>query len=69
MQIRPYTKQELAIEYAPDLLPRSAVNRLVKWMNYSKPLMKDLFRAGYRPTQKMLTKRQVGIIVKHLGEP
>lgn len=63
-----YGLQELAILYFPNSTPQSASNQLKKWMNKEKLLAK-LINAGYEPGQKILTPRQVELIVEHVGEP
>ncbi len=68
-EVHACTKSELAQEYAPDLMPRSAVNRLVKWMKHNPMLWDELLQSGYMPQQKLLTSKQVAIIMHHLGEP
>ena len=69
MKIRIYSKQELAVMYLPDLLPKSAVNRLTIWIKRCTPLMQQLISTGYTPTQRYYTPRQVSLIVEYLGEP
>lgn len=66
---RPMGKCELAVAYAPDVTPRSAVNRLSAWMHHNSELMAALAATHYRERQKMLTAKQVAIIYDYLGEP
>lgn len=66
--IRSYGLQELAQLYFPGNTPQSASAQLKKWMKNDQLLTK-LIEAGYRSGQKLLTPRQVEIIVTHLGEP
>lgn len=66
--VRTYGLQELAQLYFPHSQPQSASNQLKKWM-LNEQLYARLTGAGYRSGQKILTPRQVGIIVDHLGEP
>lgn len=68
-EIHACTKSELAQEYAPELAPRSAVNRLIRWLKHNKRLWDELMENGYVPQQKMFTSRQVEIIMHYLGEP
>ena len=63
-----YGLQELAMLYFPNSTPQSASNQLKKWMNKEKLLAK-LIDAGYGAGQKILTPRQVELIVGHVGEP
>ncbi|MBQ0022359.1 MAG: DUF4248 domain-containing protein [Prevotellaceae bacterium] len=63
------SKTELALQYMPNIQPRSAVNRLAKWLKLNPSLWQALTEAGYRPTQKVFTQLQVDIIWQYLGEP
>jgi hypothetical protein len=65
----PMTKQELAQMYAPDLTPHAAVNRLMRWVNLHPVLKTELRNTGYQKTSRLLTSRQVRLIVEYLGEP
>lgn len=67
--IRTYTKKELALLYFPKSLPRTAVAHLMDWIRRCKPLPTLLAEAGYTPSTKVFTPRQLRIIVEHLGEP
>jgi len=69
MDIVPMTKRELAMMYAPDLTPHAAVNRLMQWINYHPTLTQELLATGYRKTARVLTAKQVHLIVERLGEP
>jgi hypothetical protein len=69
MEITSMTKTELAMLYAPDLTPHSAVNRLARWMACNPLLMAALRRTGYRKTARRFSPRQVALIVRYLGEP
>lgn len=69
MKLKSYSKQELAIAYAPDLTIGSAVNRLMSWIKLNKPLQQELQQLGYIRTQKVLTIKQVEKIFEYLGEP
>ena len=69
MDIVPMTKRELAMMYAPDLTPHAAVNRLMQWINYHPTLTQELLATGYRKTSRILTAKQVHLIVERLGEP
>ena len=68
-EIKPYTKKQLALMYFPESMPRTAVKHLMKWVHHCTPLCDELLAIGYRATNKGFTPRQVGAIVKHLGEP
>ncbi len=62
-------KGELARLYFPTATTAVATNRLMRWVNQCAPLLKDLEQTDYHRSQKLLTARQVSIIVRHLGEP
>jgi len=69
MNIQSYSKKELALAYAPDLSIHGAVNRLMSWINFNKPLLQDLQQLGYDRYQKVFTVKQVEKIFEYLGEP
>lgn len=68
-RIRPYSKKELALAYAPDISIGAALNRLAQWINLNTPLRQALDEAGYRPCQRMFTSRQTELIFHYLGTP
>ena len=47
--VRPYSKRELAMAYAPEISPVSALNRLAEWMRDNDRLTRELGDTGYRP--------------------
>ena len=67
--VRPMSKSELAMAYAPTLTQQGAVNRLMEWIHHNPELMDMLQRSGYRKTQKLFTSYQVRLIFDYLGEP
>ncbi|MDD2952179.1 MAG: DUF4248 domain-containing protein [Parabacteroides sp.] len=67
--VRPYSKRELAMAYAPDICPVSALNRLAEWMRYNDKLLRELGDTGYRPRQRVFTSLQVELIFRYLGRP
>lgn len=69
MKLKPYSKKELALAYAPDLTLTSALRRLRQWINDDRPLLEALTQAGYRPEQRIFTIKQVEIIFNFIGEP
>lgn len=69
MEIRPYSKSELAHAYAPDITLQAAVKRLVAWIRINEELSENLRKAGYYKNQRMFTSRQVSLIFEHIGEP
>ncbi|MCF0195857.1 MAG: DUF4248 domain-containing protein [Bacteroidaceae bacterium] len=62
-------KVELAQAYLPNVLPKSALNRLMAWIKRNKKLMEALEETGYFKTQKYFSPIQVDLIMRHLGEP
>lgn len=44
--VRPYSKRELAMAYAPEISPVSALNRLAEWMRYNDRLTRELGDTG-----------------------
>ena len=69
MQLRSYSKSELAQAYAPHLTVHGAVNRLMNWIKYNEPLYQALQQSGYTINQRLFTVRQVTLIFEYLGEP
>lgn len=67
-RIHAYGLQELALFYFPHSTPQGASNQLKRWMR-KEPLRTLLQEACYEPGQKILTPRQVAVIVRHVGEP
>ena len=45
--VRPYSKRELAMAYAPDISPCSALNRLAGWVRHHQKLSHELDETGY----------------------
>lgn len=60
---------ELALAYAPELSESAARRRLHEWLHISPELMARLQATGFRSRQRVLTPKQVKIIMEHLGEP
>lgn len=67
--VRPYYKRELAIAYAPDIAPASALNRLSKWFKTNHSLSSALQQTGYKARQQVLTSMQVELVFRYLGRP
>ncbi len=68
-QIHTYAFKELALLYMPDIAPRSASLQLGKWLRLNKDLHDALTANGWQQGARLLTPKQVGIIVQYLGEP
>lgn len=67
--VRPYSKRELAMAYAPDISPCSAFNRLAGWVRHHQKLSHELDEAGYQNRQRIFTSLQVELIFRYLGRP
>lgn len=67
--LKSYGLQELAVLYFPNSTPSSASGQLKKWITRSTHLLSRLSKAEYRSGQKILTPKQVSILIDHLGEP
>lgn len=65
----PYSKRELAMAYAPEISPTSAVNRLMVWIHHHGELYEELRKAGYQDRQRVFSSRQVQLIFHYLGTP
>ena len=61
--------KELGGMYFPDIAAASASRQIVRWMRYNGELWANLLAAGYRPGQRVLTPKQVGLVLAYLGEP
>ena len=48
---------------------KSANTQLKRWIAYNRTLQDELNATGYRNGQRMLTPKQVDLIVYYLGEP
>lgn len=68
-RIKAYGLQELGQMYFPNSTPRSASAQLKKWINHNTRLLACLIEAGYYSGQRILTPKQVRIIVEHLDPP
>lgn len=69
MDIRNYTKQELALLYFPDSRPEVASAHLMRWITRCQPLYQQLLKSGYSKRQREFNPLQVSYIFFHLGEP
>lgn len=67
--VRAYGFGELAQLYFPNITKKSASTQLRRWIESDKFLRKELTQAGYKFCQRLLTPRQVEIILQMIGEP
>lgn len=61
--------KQVACLYAPCSSPKSASKKLGVWIRKNKDLVDALVKAGWQPYRKVLTPKQVNIIVSFLGSP
>lgn len=69
MQIRFYSKQELAMLYFPEADPRCARKHLRRWIYKCPELVARLADLHLSIYSKVFTPRQVALIIEYLGEP
>ena len=69
MELRSYTKQELALLYFPDSDPDVARAHLMRWIVRCTQLYEQLKKSGYNKSCKEFNPLQVSYIFFHLGEP
>ena len=69
MDLRSYTKQELALLYFPDSDPDVARSHLMRWIVRCTQLYEQLLKSGYTKNSKEFNPLQVSYIFFHLGEP
>ena len=62
-------KTQLALQFAPELTPNSALNRLHRWIHGDQELLAALRTTGYRDSQRVLTYKQLAIIYEYIGTP
>lgn len=69
IEIKSYTKGELAHMYNPTMCYVSAVRTLRKWIERNEKLREALSDTGYIPSQHTFTPKQVELIFTYLGRP
>jgi len=69
MNIKCYTKQELALLYFPESTPEVANAHLRRWIVRCKPLHQRLIEMGYQKVSKVFTPKETACIFDFLGEP
>ena len=67
--IRSYSYCELAMLYFPNSTKKSASAQLGRWIRANEKLKFNLRETGYKQGRKLLTPRQVEILVIAFGEP
>jgi hypothetical protein len=68
-KISSYGYCELAMLYFPNSTKKSVIARLRRWLMSDNNLKPDLGNSGLKKCQKLLTPKQVRIIVNYIGEP
>jgi hypothetical protein len=68
-KVRAYGFGELAQLYFPNIAKKSASTQLGKWIRLNDSLKDQLTQSGFFPGNRILTPKQVEIIVKIIGEP
>lgn len=69
MNIKTYSKQELAMLYFPDAEPMCARKHLWRWICNCPQLVDRLNESRLSARSKIFTPRQVALIFDYLGEP
>jgi hypothetical protein len=67
--VRAYGFGELAQLYFPNITKKSASTQLRKWIKSDRFLSKELSEVGYKFSQRVLSPKQVEVIIKILGIP
>ena len=67
--IQSYGYGELALLYFPKSSKNSASVQFRRWIKLNTNLKNELLSTGYKAGQKILTPKQVGILVSFLGIP
>ena len=68
-KVRAFGYGELAQLYFPQITKQSATIQLRRWIRINEKLREALIASGYRRWQKILTPKQVEIIIHFIGEP
>lgn len=68
-KIKSYGYGELALLYFPNSTQKSASVQLRTWIRLNENLKTELLATGFTPGKKVLTPKQVELIVFYLGEP
>lgn len=68
-EIRAYGKAELAYLYNPAMPLVSAMRKLRSWILRNEDLHRAMYQAGEGKNDHTYTRRQVRLMVQHLGEP
>ena len=69
MDLRSYTKQELALLYFPDATPAVASAHLMRWIQRIPDLLQNLAATGYGQNRNELTPMPVSYTLYCPDEP
>ncbi len=69
MEIRSYSKQELAMLYFPKSAPSVSLKRLNRWINRNPQLVAELNTSNTGKNAKYWSRHQVERIIYYLNEP
>ena len=64
-----YTRREIAMMYFPESTPKNAVRRLRIAIERCEPLNGELNKYVNSAYRKTLSRREVNLLFKYLGEP
>lgn len=68
-KIKSYGYGELAQMYFPNISKHSATIQFRRWICLNEKLQEELSASGHKRWQKLLTPKQVEIIIHFIGEP
>lgn len=67
--LRSYGYGELALLYFPNSTKKNATTQLRRWIRRNDVLCSTLAQLGFTERQRILTPRQVEVVVQFVGEP
>lgn len=68
-KVRAFGYGELAQLYFPQIAKPSATIQFRRWIRLNEKLQEELAASGHKRWQKLLTPKQVEIIIRFIGEP
>jgi hypothetical protein len=68
-KVRAYGYGELAQLYFPSISKKSASAQLRRWVLINEPLQEELKSVGLKKGQRILSPKQVEILITYFGEP
>ena len=69
IQAKTMSFKELASLYFPAVTPKSASHQLRTWIRSSDTLLAELEACGFTPRQRLMTPRQVELVLREFGAP